>query len=43
MEEEYSTENLIAATNALLEVGNITVIHCTLDKYPNKLKQEKTK
>ena len=28
MKKEYNTESLIAATNALLEVGNITVIHC---------------
>jgi len=37
MKEEYSIESLIAATNALLEVGNITVIHCGVCNNDKKL------
>ena len=40
MKKEYNTESLIAATNALLEVGNITVIHCGVCNNDKKLSDD---
>lgn len=28
MKKEYTTESLMASIDALLEVGNITIMHC---------------
>jgi len=40
MKEEYSIESLITATNTLLEVGNITVIHCGVCNNDKKLSDD---
>jgi hypothetical protein len=37
MKKEYNTESLIEATKTLLEVGNITVIHCGVCNNDKKL------